>query len=185
MKKLVSILLIVTMLLASVLAMIPASAAGSEPTPLATYNVNWKDLYESGTMKAQEDLTEKTDYEYYFNVSATENSIGFTPKNDSLGKDRSYFSERMVDITKILILFTPLRRRTADRAAGQELFLLTLRQETRLTRLLAMLPSSSQDSLTTTAQTMSAESRLSVSVRGIIRPKLQSLTEKLSRWKIR
>ena len=99
MKKSVSILLIVTMLLASVLAMIPASAAGSEPTPYATYNVNWKDLYESGTMTAQEDLTPKTDYEYYFNVFATENSIRFTPKNDSLGKDRSYFSTQMVDIT--------------------------------------------------------------------------------------
>ena len=99
MKKSVSILLIVTMLLASVLAMIPASAAGSEPTPLATYNVNWKDLYESGTMTAQEDLTPKTDYENYFNVFTTENSIRFTPKNDSLGKDRSYFSEQMVDIT--------------------------------------------------------------------------------------
>ena len=99
MKKSVSILLIVTMLLASVLAMIPASAAGSEPTPYATYNVNWKELYESGTMTAQEDLTPKTDYEYYFNVFATENSIRFTPKNDSLGKDRSYFSTQMVDIT--------------------------------------------------------------------------------------
>ena len=99
MKKSVSILLIVTMLLASVLAMIPVSAAGSEPTPYATYNVNWKDLYESGTMTAQEDLTPKTDYEYYFNVFATENSIRFTPKNDSLGKDRSYFSTQMVDIT--------------------------------------------------------------------------------------
>ena len=99
MKKTVSILLIVTMLLASVLAMIPASAAGPEPTPYATYNVNWKDLYESGAMTAQEDLTPKTDYEYYFNVFANENSIGFTPKNDSLGKDRSYFSKQMVDIT--------------------------------------------------------------------------------------
>ena len=99
MKKSVSILLIVTMLLASVLAMIPASAVVPEPTPLATYNVNWKDLYESGTMTAQEDLTPKTDYEYYFNVFATENSIRFTPKNDSFGKDRSYFSTQMVDIT--------------------------------------------------------------------------------------
>ena len=99
MKKSVSILLIVTMLLASVLAMIPASAAGSEVTPLATYNVNWKELYESGTMTAQEDLTPKTDYEYYFNVFTTENSIRFTPKNDSFGKDRSYFSTQMVDIT--------------------------------------------------------------------------------------
>ena len=63
MKRLVSILVIATMLFASVMAMIPASAdtgvgggeppvpPPAEPAPNATYNVNWKALHDANKMQ--------------------------------------------------------------------------------------------------------------------------------------
>ena len=56
MKRIISVLIIVAMMLASVLALIPTSALESATAPTnarMTYNVNWKELVEDGTMRAQ------------------------------------------------------------------------------------------------------------------------------------
>ena len=99
MKRLTSILLVVAMMLASVLAMIPASAAEKSETPTLTYNVNWKELYDGGTMKAQWVFnTSKNNFEDRFTVTATENSISFEAKNG--GADRYYYSSKMFPITE-------------------------------------------------------------------------------------
>ena len=99
MKKLISILVIVAMLLASVLAMIPASAAKVSDTALATYNVNWKNLYDGGKMKSQwyHDVSQN-DYTDWFNVTATETQISSAAKNG--GETRSYYSTDMFAITE-------------------------------------------------------------------------------------
>ena len=99
MKRLISILLVVAMMLASVLAMIPASAAEKSETATLTYNVNWKELYDGGTMKAQWVFnTSKNNFEDRFTVTATENSISFEAKNG--GADRYYYSSKMFPITE-------------------------------------------------------------------------------------
>lgn len=99
MKRLISILLVVAMMLASVLAMIPASAAEKSETPTLTYNVNWKELYDGGTMKAQWVFnTSKNNFEDRFTVTATENSISFEAKDG--GADRYYYSSKMFPITE-------------------------------------------------------------------------------------
>ena len=99
MKKLISILVIVAMLLASVLAMIPASAAKVSDTALATYNVNWKKLYDGGKMKSQwyHDVSQN-DYTDWFNVTATETQISSAAKDG--GETRSYYSTDMFAITE-------------------------------------------------------------------------------------
>ena len=99
MKKLISILVIVAMLLASVLAMIPASAAKVSDTALATYNVNWKKLYDGGKMKSQwyHDVSQN-DYTDWFDVTATETQISSEAKNG--GETRSYYSTDMFAITE-------------------------------------------------------------------------------------
>ena len=101
MKRLISILLVVAMMLASVLAMIPASAAGESETPAVPYNVNWKSLVEANLMRSQwlydrgpsqNDMPEKYD------IIATENSLDLsTDKKD--GDHRQYYSEEMFDLT--------------------------------------------------------------------------------------
>lgn len=99
MKRLISILLVVAMMLASVLAMIPASAAEKSETPTLTYNVNWKELYDGGTMKAQWVFnTSMNNFEDRFTVTATENSISFEAKSG--GADRYYYSSKMFPITE-------------------------------------------------------------------------------------
>ena len=102
MKKLISILVIVAMLLASVLAMIPASAAKVSDTALATYNVNWKNLYDADTMETRWVYDpEKSNYEDHYTVTATENSITSVAKDTS--KDNlhlSYYSRTMFKITE-------------------------------------------------------------------------------------
>ena len=114
MKKLISILVIVAMLLASVLAMIPASAAKVSDTALATYNVNWKKLYDGGKMISQwwNDLTQN-DYSKHFDVTVTTDGkqISSEAKLDStdpsdvdpeedIGDVRSYYSTDMFAITE-------------------------------------------------------------------------------------
>ena len=99
MKRLISILVIATMLFASVLAMIPASAATSDE-PLATYNVNWKSLVENGKMKTRWAYDpDKHKYEELYNVDATENSITSTMKDTSKEYNIQYYSEDMFKIT--------------------------------------------------------------------------------------
>lgn len=100
MKRLISILVIATMLFASVLAMIPASAATSDE-PLATYNVNWKSLVENGKMKTRWAYDpDKHNYEDLYNVDATENSITSTIKDTSKEYNIQYYSEDMFKITE-------------------------------------------------------------------------------------
>ncbi|MBQ4136273.1 MAG: hypothetical protein IJD73_04320, partial [Clostridia bacterium] len=70
MKKLISILVIVAMMLASVLAMIPASAAKVSDTALATYNVNWANL--ASKMESQWYSDIRNDYSNHFDVTVTE-----------------------------------------------------------------------------------------------------------------
>ena len=102
MKRLISILLVVAMMLASVLAMIPASAAEKGETPVFSYNINWKNLYENNLMAGQwwnELQTEN--FTNNFAVDATENSFNSTPKTETPnnGTNYSYYSTVMFDIT--------------------------------------------------------------------------------------
>lgn len=98
MKRLISILLVVAMMLASVLAMIPASAAEKGETSVSSYDINWKNLYENNLMMGQWWNEVQTD-NYYgkFTVDATENSLSNKPITD--GDNYSYFSKVMFDIT--------------------------------------------------------------------------------------
>ena len=100
MKRTVSTILIFAMMLASLLAIIPASAAKTLDTPSATYNVNWKYLYENGTMRSQwcyDQSSQQNNYEQLFNVTATENQISSAAKRR--GDTRAYYSNAMFDIT--------------------------------------------------------------------------------------
>ena len=110
MKRLISILVIVAMMLASVLAMIPAYATEGEgegagagdatvTEPITEYNYNWKELVEGGHMRStwigdrsagQNDMADK------YTINATENALKMTKK---AGDSRAYFSEIMFDIT--------------------------------------------------------------------------------------
>lgn len=104
MKRLISILVITAMLLASVMAMIPAFADEIE-TPKAptegTYNVNWKKLVDEKKMKTRYVFDpDKYVYENLYNVDATENSITSTAKDTSKEYHISYYSEDMFKITE-------------------------------------------------------------------------------------
>ena len=104
MKRLISILVITAMLLASVMAMIPAFADEIE-TPKAptegTYNVNWKKLVDEKKMKTRYVFDpDKYVYENLYNVDATENSITSTAKDTSEEYHISYYSEDMFKITE-------------------------------------------------------------------------------------
>ena len=102
MKKLISILVIVAMMLASVLAMIPASAAKVSDTALATFNVNWKNLYDADTMETRWVYDpEKSNYEDHYTVTATENSITSVAKDTNADNlHLSYYSRTMFKITE-------------------------------------------------------------------------------------
>ena len=105
MKKLISILVIVAMMLASVLAMIPASAAKVSDTALATYNVNWANL--ASKMESQWYSDIRNDYSNHFDVTVTETQISSEAKLDptdtsdeDIGDTRAYYSTDMFDITE-------------------------------------------------------------------------------------
>ena len=105
MKKLISILVIVAMMLASVLAMIPASAAKVSDTALATYNVNWANL--ASKMESQWYSDIRNDYSNHFDVTVTETQISSEAKldptdasDDQKGDTRAYYSTDMFDITE-------------------------------------------------------------------------------------
>lgn len=104
MKRIISILMVVAMMLSALLAVIPASATEGEGEPSApapvTYKVNWKKLYDNKKMKAQwsyDACAEQNNYDAKFTVAATETQIASTAKNG--GDTRSYYSTDMVDIT--------------------------------------------------------------------------------------
>ena len=101
MKRLISILLVVAMMLASVLAMIPASAAGEPGTPVATYNVNWKKLVDRGVMKGQWCFAASETYdnfENFYNITATDTEFKTAHVSGS-DIQRQYYSTQMFDIT--------------------------------------------------------------------------------------
>ena len=99
MKRLISVLVLVAMMLSTVLAIVPASAAKDSETATFTYNVNWKELYEAGTMKAQWVFnTSQNNFENRFTVNATENAISFEAIGG--GADRYYYSSKMFPITE-------------------------------------------------------------------------------------
>lgn len=102
MKRLISILLVVAMMLASVLAMIPASAAEKGETPVFSYNINWKKIFENNLMETQWwNKIEPGNFTANFAVDATENSFNSTPKTatPNNGTNYSYYSTVMFDIT--------------------------------------------------------------------------------------
>ena len=99
MKKLISILVIVAMLLASVLAMIPASAAKVSNDALATYNVNWTNL--ASTMESRWVFSVKTNYTDLYEVHASENQLYAEAKGAiDWNEEYSYYSKTMFDITE-------------------------------------------------------------------------------------
>ena len=99
MKKLISILVIVAMMLASVLAMIPASAAKVSDTALATYNVNWTNL--ASTMESRWVFSVKTNYTDLYEVHASENQLYAEAKGAiDWNEEYSYYSKTMFDITE-------------------------------------------------------------------------------------
>ena len=112
MKKLISILVIVAMMLASVLAMIPASAAKVSDTALATYNVDWKSLHESNKMRANWKNEERgygatSEFLELYTVNATADSlvVGLNPdynttKYDDGYEQRTYYSTEMIALTE-------------------------------------------------------------------------------------
>ena len=114
MKRLLSILVIFTVLSASALMIVPISAEETDndviiesefPEELetreamASYMPNWNELVENGLMRAQwqnDDSDEKNDYGEHFEVNATENSISSVALD---AEERAYYST--VDIYRI------------------------------------------------------------------------------------
>ena len=107
MKRLLSILVIFTVLSASALMIVPISAEETDndviiesefPEELeareamASYKPNWNELVENGLMRAQwqnDDSDEKNDYGEHFEVNATENSISSVALD---AEERAYYS---------------------------------------------------------------------------------------------
>lgn len=108
MKRLLSILVIFTVLSASALMIVPISAEETDndviiesefPEELevreamASYKPNWNELVENGLMRAQwqnDDSDEKNDYGEHFTVNATENSISSVALENA--EERAYYS---------------------------------------------------------------------------------------------
>ena len=106
-KRLLSILVIFTVLSASALMIVPISAEETDndviiesefPEELeareamASYKPNWNELVENGLMRAQwqnDDSDEKNDYGEHFEVNATENSISSVALD---AEERAYYS---------------------------------------------------------------------------------------------
>ena len=105
MKRLISVLVLVAMMLASVLAMFPVSAdeVAEEVipgAPVATYDVNWKKLVNRGVMKGQWCFAASETYnnfENFYNITATDTAFETSYKGTSI--QRQYYSTQMFDIT--------------------------------------------------------------------------------------
>lgn len=100
MKRIVSVLVLIAMMLASVLAVIPASAAKPSDTVKLTYSVNWKSFYDNKLMQSQwwnDDTAKQNNYDRLYTVTVTENSISSAPKGDA--DNRSYYAKKMFTIT--------------------------------------------------------------------------------------
>lgn len=103
MKRLVSILVVVAMMLASVLAMIPASA-NEATAPELPYNVNWKNLVDSNLMRSQwlyDRGPNQNDMPIRYQINATESSLNLAlhTEGDTNGDHRQYYSDEMFDLT--------------------------------------------------------------------------------------
>ena len=107
MKRLISILVLVAMMLTSFAATISALAdelTGEETeTPVVetekVYNVNWKELVEKGTMRSTwigDRTSGQNNMSAKYNITATENALLLSKIG---GDSRAYFSEVMFDIT--------------------------------------------------------------------------------------
>ena len=98
MKRLISLLVVAVMMLATVLAIVPVSAAKVSDTATATYNVNWKSLVDGGKMESQWKGEIRNDYTTYFKLSTLDETTIFSePKNG--GDTRAYYSTDMFAIT--------------------------------------------------------------------------------------
>ena len=102
MKRIISILMIVAMMLTALMAVIPASATegGTDPAPV-TYKVNWKRHYDKTWMRGQwynDNSDAQNKYETGFKIIADNNSISSEFKSGS-GHNYSYYSTKMFDIT--------------------------------------------------------------------------------------
>ena len=99
MKRIVSVLVLIAMMLASVLAVIPTSAAKPSDT-VKLYSVNWKSFYDNKLMQAQwwnDDSRKQNNYDSKYKVTATENSISSEPIGEA--DNRSYYAKKMFTIT--------------------------------------------------------------------------------------
>lgn len=98
MKRLISILVITAMLLASVMAMIPAFADEIE-TPKAptegTYNVDWKALVDAGKMAASDNNVVINNFASLYTPVADANSLTLTKVAGSDAKGVTYYSTDM------------------------------------------------------------------------------------------
>ena len=109
MKRLISILVIVAMMLASVLAMIPAYATEGEgegdatvTEPITEYNYNWKELVDGGHMRSQwlyERQAGQNNMAAKYNITATDTALSLDRENGKPGDHRQYYSDIMFDIT--------------------------------------------------------------------------------------
>ena len=102
MKRIISILMVVAMMLSALLAVIPASATeGNEPAPV-TYKVNWKRHYDNKWMRGQwynDSSDAQNKYENGFKVIADNNSISSEFIAKDTGHNYSYYSTKMFEIT--------------------------------------------------------------------------------------
>ena len=109
MKRIISVFIIVAMMLASVLALIPTSALESTAASTnarMTYNVNWKELVEDGTMRAQWLYDRKptfNDMPNRYVITATDTALTLNLHTeegmDLDGDHRQYYSELMFNLT--------------------------------------------------------------------------------------
>lgn len=103
MKRLISTIVLVAMLLASFSMIVPAFAtevSGTSTQVTKTYNVNWKELVDGEIMRATWIGNRSAEYNNMssrYNIFATETSLKLSPINS--GDNRAYFSEIMFDIT--------------------------------------------------------------------------------------
>ena len=120
MKRLISILVLVAMMLTSFAATISAVAdeiveGGETETPVVetekTYNVNWKELAENKTMRSQwlyDQAPYQNNMDAKYDITATENSL--TLNSGSKGGDhRQYFSDVMFPLIELMLsIFNPI-----------------------------------------------------------------------------
>ena len=101
MKRWISILLVAVMILATVSCVIPAFALETYETALGVYNINWKQLYDSGTMRAQwlyDRSPAQNNMDAKYDITATNTSLSFDVGTKG-GDHRQYYSDVMFDLT--------------------------------------------------------------------------------------